>query len=137
MQFAILGQQPLTTTASATILPLFWRSVVSDSLRPHGLQHSRLPCPSLLKLMYSELVMPSNRLIFCRPFFLLPSIFPGIGVFSNESALCIRWPKQWSFSFSISPSNDYPRLIPLGLTGLISLQHKGLSRVFSRQCAST
>ena len=67
----------------------------------------------------------------CRPLLLLPSIFPGISIFSNESALCIWWPKYWSFSFSISPSNNYSGLISLGLTGLISLQSKGLSRVFS------
>ena len=85
---------------------------------------------SLLKLMPIESVMPSNYLILCRPLLLLPSIFPGIRVFSNESVLCIRWPKYWSFSFSISPSNEYSGLISLGLTGLIFLQSKGLSRVF-------
>ena len=68
---------------------------------------------SLLKLMCIELVMPSNHLIFCRPLLLLPSVFPSIRVFSNESVLCIRWPKYWSFSFSISPSNEYSKLISL------------------------
>ena len=63
---------------------------------------------SLLKLMSIELVMPSNRLNLCHPLLLLPSIFPSIRVFSNESVLCIRWPRYWSFSFSISPSNEYP-----------------------------
>ena len=67
--------------------------------------------------------MPSNHLIFCCPLRLLPSVFPSISVFSNKSALHIRWPKYWSFSFSISPSNEY--------LGLISLQSMGLSRVFS------
>ena len=67
--------------------------------------------PELLKLMSIELVMPSNHLILCRPLLLLPSIFPSIRVFSNESALCIRWPKYWSFNFSISPSNEYSGLI--------------------------
>ena len=87
---------------------------------------------SLLKLMSVELVMPSNHLIFCCPLLLLPSIFPSIRVFSNESVLCIRRPKKyWSFSFSIHPSNEYSGLFPLGLTGLISLPSKGLSRVFS------
>ena len=62
---------------------------------------------SLLKLMSIELVMPSNHLNLCRPLLLLPSIFPSIRVFSDESVLCIRWPKYWSFSFSISPSNEY------------------------------
>ena len=66
---------------------------------------------SLLKLMSIESVMPSNHLILFRPLLLLPSIFPGIRVFSNESVLCIRWPKYWSFSFSISPSNEYSGLI--------------------------
>ena len=65
---------------------------------------------SLLRLMSIESVMPSNRFILCHPL-LLPSIFPSIRVFSNESALCIRWPKYWSFSFSISPSNEYSGLI--------------------------
>ena len=86
---------------------------------------------SLLKLMPSESVMPSNHLILCRLLPLLPSIFPSIRVFSNESALHIRWPKYWSFSFSISPANEYSGLISLGWTGWISLQSKGLSRVFS------
>ena len=79
---------------------------------------------SLLKLMKS--VMPSNHLILCCPLLLLPSVFPSIRVFSNESALHIRWPKYWSFSFSISPSNEESVWFPLGWTGWISLQSKGL-----------
>ena len=79
---------------------------------------------SLLQFMFIESVVPSNRLFLCHPLPFLPSIFPSIRVFSNELAL--RWPKYWSFSFSISPSNEY-----LGLSGLISLQSKGLSRVSS------
>ena len=86
---------------------------------------------NLLKLMSIELMMPLNHLIHCHPLLLLPLIFPRIRVFSNESVLRMRWPKYWSFSFSISPSNDYSRVLPLGLTGWISLQSKGLSRVFS------
>ena len=82
--------------------------VVSNSLRPHGLQHARLPSP--LKLMSIESVMPSNHLILCHPLFLPPSIFPSIRVFSNESVLWIRWPKYWRFSLSISPSNEYSGL---------------------------
>ena len=66
---------------------------------------------SLLKLMSMESVMPSNRLILCHPLLLLPSIFPSIRVFSNDSVLCIRWPKYWSFSYSISPSHEYSELI--------------------------
>ena len=75
--------------------------------------------------------MPFNHLILCHPLLLLPSIFPSIRVFSNESTLRMRWPKYWSFSFSISPSKEHPRLIYLEWTGWISLQSKGLSRVFS------
>ena len=66
---------------------------------------------SLLKLMFIELVMPSSHLILCHPLLLPPSIFPSIRVFSNESVLCIRWPKYWRFSFSLSPSNEYSGLI--------------------------
>ena len=85
---------------------------------------------SLLKLMSIESVMPSNHLVLCHPLLLLPSIFPRIRVFSNESALCIRLPKYWSFSFSISPSNEYSGLISFGMNWL-DLQSKGLARVFS------
>ena len=74
---------------------------------------------SLFKLMSIKLVMPSNHLILCCPLLLLTSVFPSIRVFSNKLVLCIRWPKYWSFSFSISPSNEYSGL-PLGCTGLIS-----------------
>ena len=86
---------------------------------------------SLPKLMSNESVMPSNHLILCRLLLLLPSIFPSIRVFFRESVLCIRWPKYSSFSFSISPSNEYSGLISFRWTGWISLQSKGLSRVFS------
>ena len=140
---------------------------MSDSVRPHRRQSTRLPCPwdspgkntgvgchfllqcmkvkmkakslscvqllatpstaawqaslsitnswSLLKLMSIESVMPSNHLILCRPLLLLSSIFPSIRVFSNESVLCNKWPEYWSFSFSISPSNEYSRLISSNL----------------------
>ena len=86
---------------------------------------------SLIKLRSIELMMPSNHLILCHPLLLLLSIFPSITVFSNELALRIRWSKYWSFSFSIRPSNEYSGLTSLGLTGLIFLLPKGLSRVFS------
>ena len=86
---------------------------------------------SLLKLMFRESVMPSNHLILCRTLVLPPSVFPSIRVFSNESVLRIRWPKYWSFSFSISLSNEYSRLISFRVDWLVSLQSKGLSRVFS------
>ena len=87
---------------------------------------------SLLKLMSIESVMPSSRLILYRPLLLLPSIFSSISIFSNELTLCIRWPKYWSFSFSNSRSNNIQGWFPLRLTGLIALQSKGLSRIFSR-----
>ena len=80
---------------------------------------------SLLKLMSIASVMPSNHLILCRTLLLLPSIFPSIRVFSNESALCIRWPKYWSFSFSISPSNEYSRLISFRMDWLDLLAAQG------------
>ena len=88
---------------------------------------------SSLKLMSIESVMPSSHLILCCPLLLLPPIPPSIRVFSNESTLRMRWPKYWSFSFSISPSKEHPGLISFRefRTGWISLQSKGLSRVFS------
>ena len=76
---------------------------------------------SLLKLMSIDSVMPSNHLILCRPLLLPPSVFPSIRVFSKESFFCIRWPKYWSFSFSVSPSNEYSGLIFFGWTDLIYL----------------
>ena len=80
---------------------------------------------SLLKLMSIESVMPTNHLIFCRPLLLLPSIFPSIRIFSNESALHIRWPKYWSFSFNISPSNEHPGLISFRMDWLDLLAVQG------------
>jgi len=85
---------------------------------------------SLLKLMSIELVMPSNHLILCRPLLLPPSIFPSIRVFSNESVLCIRWPKYWSFSFSISPSNEYSGLISFRVDWLDLLAVQGTLKSF-------
>ena len=87
---------------------------------------------SLPKPMSIESVMPSNHLILCRPLLLLPSIFPSIRVFSSESALCIRWPKYWSFSYNITPSNEYPGLISFRMDWLDLLGVQGtLKRVFS------
>ena len=87
------------------------------TLRPHGLQHTRLPGPSpspgACLNSSIESVMPSNHLILCRPLLLLPSVFPSIRVFSNESVLHIRWPEYWSFCFSISSFNEYSGLISL------------------------
>ena len=99
------------------------------TLRPHGLQHTRPPCPLPTPRVYSnssiELVMPSNHLILCHPLLLLPSIFPSIRVFSDESALCIRWAKYWSFSFSISPSSEHSKLISLRMNWLDLLAVQG------------
>ena len=85
---------------------------------------------SLLKLVSIELVIPSNHLILCRPLFLLPSIFPSIRAFSNELALCIRWPMYWSFNFSISPSNEYSGLISFGMDWLDFLAVQGTLKSF-------
>ena len=86
---------------------------------------------NLPKLMSIESMRPYSFLILCRPILLLPLIPPSIRVFSNDSTLCMRWPKYWSFSFSNSPSNEPQDSSPLGWTGWISLQSKGLSRVLS------
>ena len=113
----------------------FSRSVVSKCLQSHGLQHTSLCCmaslsitnsQSLLKLMSIELVMPSSHLILCHPLLLPPSIFLSIRVFSNESALHIRWPKYWSFSFSISPSNENSGLISFRMDWLDLLAVQGI-----------
>ena len=95
-----------------------WTTACQDSL-------SITKSQSLLKLMSIELVMPSNHLILCRPLLLWPSIFPSIRVFSYESALCIRWPKNWSFSFSISLSNEYSGLISFRMDWLDLLAVQG------------
>ena len=114
-----------------SVIP-FSRLVVSDSATPWiaacQASLSITNSWSLLKLMSIELVMPSNRLILCHPLLLLPSIFPSIRVFSNESVLCIRWPKyfgHWSFSFSISPSNEYSGLISFRMDWLDLLAVQG------------
>ena len=108
---------------------------MSDSLRPMDCSTLGLPTitnsQSLLKLMSIETVMPSNHIILCHPLLLPPSIFPSIGVFANESVLRISWPKYWSFSFSISPSNECSGLISFRIDWFDLLQSKGLSRVFS------
>ena len=98
---------------------------------PHQAYLSFTISQSFLKLMFIESVMPSNHLVLCRPLLLLPSIFPSIRVFSNESALHNRWPNNWSFSFTISPFMNTQDWSPLAWTGWISWQFKGLSRVFS------
>ena len=118
------------------LILLFSPSVMSNSLQPHGLQHARLPCPSL-----SPWVCPNSCPLsqWCHPInssssvpvYPCPQVFPSVRVFSNESALLIRWPKYWSFSFSIILPINIQDWFPLGLAGWISLQSKGLSRVFS------
>ena len=109
---------------------------MSDSLQPHRLLHqaslSFTISQSLLKLTSIDSVMLSNHLIFCRTFFSLPSIFPSVRVFFSQLALLIRWLKHWSFSFSICPLKEHPRLISFRIDWLISLLSEGLSRVFSR-----
>ena len=110
---------------------------MSDSLQPHELQHTRLPCPSLTpgacsnscssirRVHESDQPTPSNHLILCHPLLLLPFISPSIRFFSNESALCIRWPKYWSFSLNISPSNKHPGLISFRMDSLDLLAVQG------------
>ena len=118
------------------LLLLFTHQVVSDSLvTPMNCSMPGFPVLHYLPEFaqthvhpVGDAIQPSHPL---SPLLLLPSIFPSIRVFSNESDLCIRWPKYWSFSFSISPSSEYSGLISFKWTGVISLQSKGLSRVFS------
>ena len=103
------------------------RSVVSDSLPPHESQHTRPPCPSPTPGVHSDSrpVMPSSHLILSRPLLLLPPIPPSIRVFSNESILCMKWPNYWSFSFSISPSNEQSGLISFRMDWLDLLAFQG------------
>ena len=98
---------------------------------PHQASLSITNSRSSLKLTPVESVMPSSHLIFCHPLLLLPPIPPSIRVFSNESTLRMRWPKYWSFSFSIIPSKEIPGLISFRMDWLDLLQSKGLSRIFS------
>ena len=117
----------VSSVQSLSCVQLFltpWTVVCQASL---SITNSR----SSLRLTSIELVMPSSHLILCRPLLLLPPIPPSIRVFSNESTLRMRWPKYWSFSFSISPSNEQPGLISFRMDWLDLLQSKGLSRVFS------
>ena len=113
----------MTTDTQFNLVAQSCKTLCNPCTRAHQASLSIINSRSLLKLLSMESVMPSNYLILCHPLLLLPPIPPSIRVFYNESTLHIRWPKYWSFSFSISPSNEHP--------GLISLQSKGLSRVFS------
>ena len=108
----------------------FSRSIMFDSLRPHGLHPARPPLSitnsqSSPKLMSIESVMPSSHPIFCCPLLLLPPIPPSIRVFSNESIFCMRWPKYWSFSLSISPSKEHPGLVYFRMDSLDLLAVQG------------
>ena len=114
-------------------------SVMYDSLQLYELQHNRSPCPSSTprpKLMSIESVMPSNHLILYRPLLLPPLIFLSIRVFLNESALHIRWPKNWSFSFSISPSNENSGLISFRMDWLDLLAVQGILKSLLQQHSS-
>ena len=116
----------------SSIQSLSWvRLLVTPWTAAHQVSLSIISSWTLLKLMSIESEMPHTHLIFCHPFLLPPSIFPSIRVFASESVLHIRWPKYWSFSFSISPSNEYSGIISFRIDWWISLQSKGLSRVFS------
>ena len=103
---------------------------MSDSLQPRELQHARPSCPSITPRVYPnscpfQSVMPSHHLILCHPLLLLPPIPPSIRVFFNQSTLCMRWPKYWSFSLSISPSNEHPRLVSFRMDWLDLLAVQG------------
>ena len=115
------GRRVISSVQSLSYVRLFatlWTAAHQASLAVTTYQ-------SLPKPMSIELVMPSNHLILCHPFLLLPSIFPNIRVFSNESALRIRWPKYWSFSFNISPSKEHPGLISFRMDWLDLLSVQG------------
>ena len=136
LQFFIINCQPFSLHYCLLLSSVQLScSVVSNSLTPWTAAHqaslSITNFRSLLKLMSIESVMPCNHLSLYHPFLFLPSIFPSIRAFSNESALHIRQPKYWSFSFKISPSNEHRGLISFRMDWLISLLSKGLSRVFS------
>ena len=119
------------------MLLLFSHSVMSDFVNPWTAQHqaslSITNSQSLLKLMSIESMMPSNHLILCHLLLLLPSIFPRIRVFSSESVLHIRWPKYWSFSFNISPSNEHSGLISFRMHWLDSLQSEVSVRIHRKE----
>ena len=108
------------------------------TLRAHESQHARPPCPSPTPGVYSNpwMVMPSNHLILCHPLILLPPIPPSFRVFSNESTLCMRWPKYWSFSFNMSPSNEHPGLISFRMDWLDLLAVQGTLKSFLQHHSS-
>ena len=122
-------QEQTETTRTPKLLFLFSHSVVSNFSTPQTAAHQAslsFIISQVLKLMPIESVMPSHHLTLCCPLLRLPSIFPSIRVFSNELALHIRWPKDWSFSFHISPSNEYSALIPFRIDWLDLLAVQGI-----------
>ena len=116
--FLIISLSSIQSLSSVQLFATPWTTTHQASL---SITNSWSPPKS----MSIESVMPSNHLILCRPLLLMPSIFPSIGVFSNESALCIRWPKYWSFSFNTSPSNEHPGLISFRMDWLDLLAVQG------------
>ena len=120
--FGLLPLRSISSVQSLSCVQLFatpWTAARQASLSITNSQ-------SLPRLLSIESVMPSNHLILCRPILLLPSIFPSVGVFSNESALHVRWPKYWSSSFNISPSNEHPGLISFRVDWLDLLAVQGI-----------
>ena len=146
LELTLLGQISTNSDSLKTqsLSVQFSHSVMSDSLQPHESQHARTPCPSPTPGVHSD-SRPSSHLILSRPLLLLPPIPPSIRVFSNESALHMRWPKYWSFSFSIIPSKEIPGLISfridwldlLGVQGTLkSLLHHHSSKASILQCSA-
>ena len=122
---ALMGELVVQSLSSVWLFVTPWTAACQDTL-------SFTISWCLLKLMSIESVMPSNYFILCHPLLLLPSIFPSIRVFSNESVLCIRWPKYWSFTFTISPSNEYSGLISFRIDWFDLLAVQGnLKRLFN------
>ena len=129
MLWYVTNMRPYQLCTCMCVVSQFSRSVVSDSLQPHGLQHIRPPCLSPTPRVYTNSCPLSQwchpTISSCHPLLLLPSIFPSIRVSSNESVLHIRWPKYWSFSFSITPSNEYSGLISFRMDWLDLLAVQG------------
>ena len=128
----IFTEIPQYTSVTQSCLALRNTSWTAAYQASQSITNSR----SLLKLVSIESVMPSHRLILCGPLLPLPPIFPIIGVFSNESVLCIRWPKYWSFSFSISPFNDYSGLISFRIDWFDLLAVQGTLKSFHQNHSS-
>ena len=119
-----------------TLMIHFTCTVMSDSLRPHELQHTRPPCPTLTQTYFHHVREPSSHHILFRPLFFLPPIPPSIRYFYNESTPCMRWRKYWSFSFSISPSNEHPVLISFRMDWLDLIPVQGSLKTLLQQHSS-